>query len=85
MFCSPLLLDVRFGCSGHCLSFFLDFGSRLALISQKRTFFDSARLVHVTPSWRETWKELFHHVPSELLSGELLGVVLVLCWDAKLL
>jgi hypothetical protein len=30
MFCSILLLDVRFGCSGYCLSFFLDFSSRLA-------------------------------------------------------
>jgi hypothetical protein len=78
MFCSLLLLDIRFGCSSYCLSFFLDFGSRLALISRKRTFFDFVRLVHVTPSWRETWKELFHRVPSELLSGELLGVILIL-------
>jgi hypothetical protein len=54
MSCSLLLLDVWFGCSNYCLSFFLDFGSRLALISRKRTLFDFARLVHVTLSWRET-------------------------------
>jgi hypothetical protein len=65
--------------------FFHDFGSCLALVSRRRTFFDFAHLVHVTPSWRGTQKGLFRRVLSELLSRELLGVVLVFRWDVKLL
>jgi hypothetical protein len=36
-------------------------------------------------SYREAWNELFRHVPSGPLPGELLRAVLVLRWDVRLL
>jgi hypothetical protein len=46
MLCSFLLLDTRLDYSGCCLSFSLDSGSHLVLVSRRRTSFDFARLVH---------------------------------------
>jgi hypothetical protein len=85
MLCSFLLSDARLDYSGRCLSFFLDSSSRLVLVSRRRTSFDFACLVHAMLSFQEAWNESFSRAPSELLFGELLGVVLVLRWEAKLL